>query len=178
MLPNVSLVLGGAASGKSDFAERLVLSERHRRPVYLATAQAFDDEMREKIRAHRAARGEGWQTREVPLDLPRALGALAPSDIALLDCATLWLSNLILADADVEAECAALLDALDALPCPLVVVSNEVGQGIVPDNALARRFRNAQGRLNRRLAERAGLVVAVMAGLPLVLKGALPGDGS
>jgi len=144
------------------------------RRIYIATAQAFDVEMRAKIDAHRTARGAGWHTVEAPLAAAAALQSCRAGDAVLLDCATLWLSNHLLADHDLETECAALLAALAGAPCPVVVVSNEVGMGIVPDNALARRFRSAQGRLNRDLAAQAALVVAVMAGLPMVLKGQLP----
>jgi len=175
-LPNLSIVLGGASSGKSDLAERLVLA-RGLSPVYLATAQPFDDEMSAKIVAHRATRGGLWQTVDCPLDAAGAIRALVPGQIALLDCATMWLSNHLLADSDLAQEESALMAALANAPCPVVVVTNEVGQGVVPDNALARRFRVAQGGLNRRLAERAGLVVAVMAGLPIVLKGQMPDEG-
>lgn len=167
----ITLVLGGAASGKSAHAERLV-TQTGRNKVYIATAQAFDTEMTAKIAAHRRQRGAGWRTVEEPLDLPAALSRVTVQDAVLIDCATLWLSNLILAEADVGAAQAALLGALDGCPAPVVIVSNEVGAGIVPDNALARRFRNAQGRLNQALAARADHVVAVMAGLPLVLKAA------
>lgn len=173
MLPNLTFVLGGANSGKSDLAERLVLGQGGR-PVYLATAQAFDDEMRAKITAHRAARGASWHTVECPTDLEAPLADRKNGDTVLIDCATLWLSNLMLADHDTDIACAGLLHALAQARAPVVVVSNEVGQGIVPDNALARRFRTAQGRLNRQLAAQAGLVVQVIAGLPLVLKGQLP----
>jgi len=174
MLPRLTLVLGGANSGKSDFAETLVKNSRLSR-IYIATAQAFDAEMQAKIDAHRAARGAGWTTVEAPLDLVDALENCAKGAAVLVDCATLWLSNHLLADHDLAGQGASLLAALARAPGPIVVVSNEVGMGIVPDNALARRFRTAQGRLNRDLAARAGLVVAVMAGLPLVLKGTLPG---
>lgn len=168
----LTLVLGGAGSGKSAYAEGLVTASG-RAPVYLATAEPWDDEMAARIAAHRAARAaDGWRTVEAPRDLPGALAGIAAGDAVLIDCATLWLSNLMLADADLPAAETALFAALAACPAPVVVVSNEVGLGIVPDNALARRFRYAQGGLNRRLAERAGLVVAVMAGLPLALKGA------
>lgn len=152
----------------------MLVLESGRRPVYIATAQAFDAEMKARITTHRAARGTLWQTHEAPLDVSAALATCGAGDAVLLDCATLWLSNHMLAGHEVGEQCDALLHGLAVARCPVVVVSNEVGQGIVPDNALARRFRDAQGRLNRRLAERAGLVVAVMAGLPLVLKGALP----
>lgn len=173
-LPPFTLVTGGAGSGKSDFAEGLVAGSGLS-PVHIATAEARDAEMAAKIAAHRAARaGSGWRNVEEPRDLPAALATMKPGEAALVDCATLWLSNLMLDGADLPAAEAALLAAIAAAPGPVVVVTNEVGWGIVPDNALARRFRAAQGGLNRRLAARAGLVVAVIAGLPLVLKGALP----
>lgn len=171
-LPPLSLVTGGARSGKSAFAERLVRLA----PAphgYIATAEAWDDEMRDRIARHRQDRGPDWHTIEAPLDLP---GALAQAQGAvLIDCATLWLTNHLLAGHDPDAAAAALLATLGRHPAPIVIVSNEVGWGIVPDNALARRFRDAQGRLNQQLAARADLVVAVIAGLPLALKGNLPG---
>ncbi|PKQ13801.1 MAG: bifunctional adenosylcobinamide kinase/adenosylcobinamide-phosphate guanylyltransferase [Alphaproteobacteria bacterium HGW-Alphaproteobacteria-1] len=173
MLPRLSLVLGGAASGKSVFAEGLVLRSG-RAPVYLATAEAHDAEMHEKLRRHRARRGSAWRTVEAPRDLAPALGGGTAREVVLMDCATMWLSNHLLAESDLAKAESALFAALDACPAPVVVVSNEVGLSVVPDNALARRFQNAQGALNQRLAERAGLVVNVIAGLPMVLKGALP----
>ncbi len=173
MLSRLSLVLGGAASGKSVFAEGLVAAAGGAR-LYLATAEAHDAEMRAKLDRHRARRGPAWRTLEAPRDLTPALGAARVDEVVLLDCATMWLSNHLLADSDmVEAE-AALFDALDACAAPVVVVSNEVGLSVVPENALARRFQNAQGALNQQLAARAGLVVNVIAGLPQVLKGHLP----
>ena len=172
-LPQFTLVLGGASSGKSTFAEALVLKEESA-PVYLATAQAFDAEMEEKIARHQKMRGSGWQTIEAPLDLVSPLNTITTGHTVLIDCATLWLTNLILAERESDDEASALIAAIGRCAAPVVVVSNEVGQGIVPENALARRFRNAQGRLNQRLAAEADLVVAVMAGLPMVLKGALP----
>jgi adenosylcobinamide kinase/adenosylcobinamide-phosphate guanylyltransferase len=172
-LHSLTLVLGGAASGKSTFAEGVVLATG-RAPIYIATAEAWDAEMADKIARHRTARGPVWRTIEAPRDLPAALASVTAADAVLIDCATLWLTNIILSDADLPAAEAALFAALAACSAPVVIVSNEVGQGIVPDNALARRFRNAQGGLNQRLAARAGTVVAVMAGLPLVLKGSLP----
>ncbi len=172
-LPHLTLVLGGAASGKSAFAESLVLLASDA-PTYIATAQVFDDEMAEKIRLHKKSRGAGWTTIEAPIDVAAPLSAAKSGEVILLDCATLWLTNVILADHDVAAHAATLLDALAHCAAPVVVVSNEVGQGIVPDNALSHKFRNAQGRLNQQLAAQADLVVAVMAGLPLPLKGDLP----
>ena len=173
MLPDLSLVLGGARSGKSAFAERLVLSAA-RTPVYVATAEAWDDEMRARIASHRTARGAAWRTVEAPRDVAGVLAAAAADEAVLVDCATLWLTNHLLAEADLDRQTEVLLDAVATCAAPVVIVSNEVGWSIVPENALARAFRDAQGRLNQRLATEAGLVVAVMAGLPLVLKGHLP----
>lgn len=169
-LPPLTLVTGGAASGKSRLAEARVLG-CGRAPVYIATAQAWDDEMRAKIARHRARRS-GWREIETPTDLPGALSTLTGAEAGLVDCLTLWLTNVMLADLDLHVAEDALCDALAASVAPVVCVTNEVGQGIVPDNALGRRFREAQGRLNQRIAAQAHCVVAVMAGLPLVLKGA------
>jgi adenosylcobinamide kinase/adenosylcobinamide-phosphate guanylyltransferase len=174
-LPGLSLVIGGARSGKSRLAERLVTASGRPRH-YIATAQAWDDEMRARIAAHKHDRGADWITHEVPRAVAETLATLPADHVVLLDCATLWLTNVLLAEADMAQECAALLTALTACKAPVVVVSNEVGWGIVPDNALARAFRDHQGRLNQQIAAAAGLVIGVMAGLPMVLKGRLP-DG-
>lgn len=171
-LSKLTLVLGGAASGKSGFAERLCFQTAKTR-TYLATSQAFDDEMRAKISAHRIQRGPDWTTIEAPLDVAGVLETRTKGEIVLLDCATLWLSNILLAERDERTAGTDLLAALATCPAQIVVVSNEVGHGIVPDNALARQFRNAQGRLNQMLAAQADLVVHVIAGLPQVLKGDL-----
>ena len=172
-LSKLSLVIGGAASGKSAFAEGLVTAACDR-PVYLATSQIFDDEMGAKVARHREMRGANWITIEEPLDIAAAL-ARAPEGVpVLLDCATLWLTNVMLGDHDTDRAETAFLSAITGAGRPVVVVSNETGAGIVPDNALARRFRNAQGKLNQAIAARADLVVTVIAGLPLVLKGQLP----
>lgn len=172
-LPRLTLVIGGARSGKSRYAESLIMRSGRAR-VYIATAEAWDDEMRQRIQAHIADRGPDWRTLEAPQDLPLALSTVAADEVVLLDCATLWLTNRMLADADLRAETTTLLDALQHCPAPVVVVSNEVGWSIVPENALARAFRDAQGRLNQALAQQADLAIAVMAGLPLALKGPLP----
>ena len=166
----VTLVLGGARSGKSRYAERLITALP--RPwLYVATAEASDAEMAARIASHRAQRGDGWDTVEAAHDLSGAL-AHAPKDAAILvDCLTLWLSNRMLAGADVDAEASRIEHALDARTSPVVLVSNEVGLGIVPDNALARRFRDLQGRLNQRFAARADRVILMVAGLPLAAKG-------
>nr|WP_234050268.1 MULTISPECIES: bifunctional adenosylcobinamide kinase/adenosylcobinamide-phosphate guanylyltransferase [unclassified Xanthobacter] len=164
------LVLGGARSGKSGEAERLVTAEAG--PwAYLATAEALDKEMAERIALHRAQRGDGWQTHDTPLALARTLDALPPGQPALVDCLTLWLTNHLLADHDLDAEAAGLEDALTRRRGLTVCVANEVGLGIVPDNALARRFRDAAGRLNQRLARKADQVLFMVAGLPMVVKG-------
>ncbi len=173
MHPNLTFVLGGAASGKSSFAEQLVVSLGKKR-VYLATSQVFDDEMKNKVQKHVVQRGAGWETIEAPLDLSNALARLGADQICLIDCATMWLSNNLLAENDLEQAQAELLEAVQNCPAQILIVSNEVGHGIVPDNALARKFREAQGRLNISLAAQADLVVQVTAGLPLVLKGQLP----
>ncbi|NDR55919.1 bifunctional adenosylcobinamide kinase/adenosylcobinamide-phosphate guanylyltransferase [Aliiruegeria sabulilitoris] len=175
MTSQITLVLGGASSGKSAFAEGLARSTGFKR-IYLATSQAFDAEMAAKIAAHRQMRGAGWDTVEAPHELAETLSGQPSGHIILLDCATMWLSNRLLAEVDPETEFDALIAALESCASPVVVVSNEVGQGIVPDTPLSRRFRDLQGRLNRQIAAKAGLVVAVMAGLPLTLKGTLPED--
>ena len=166
----VCLVLGGARSGKSDVAEAAVL-ETGLQPVYLATAQARDGEMDERIARHRARRGPAWITVEEPLDLVGALAAHAgPGRAVLVDCLTLWLANLMAAGHDPGAEGDRLAAALGAATGPVVLVSNEVGQGIVPDNALARRFRDEAGLLHQKVAGLAGRVLFVTAGLATTLK--------
>ncbi len=163
-IPRLTLVLGGARSGKSRYAEALLPAPPR---IYIATAQAFDGEMRARIAEHRARREAGWQTVEAPLELATALDVEAP---VLVDCLTLWLSNLMLQGHDVEQAAAGLLAALGRRTAPTVLVSNEVGLGIVPDNALARRFRDEAGRLHQTLAGLAGRVVFMVAGLPMTLK--------
>ncbi len=166
-ISNLILVLGGARSGKSTFAEQIVGS--FPKPyVYVATASAGDAEMADRIDQHRARRGEGWETREAQTDLEAAFDGDAP---LLLDCLTLWLSNLMFAEADIEAETTKLLNLVARRGGPVVMVSNEVGMGLVPDNALGRRFRDAQGLLNQRIAARAERVAFVASGLPIWLKG-------
>lgn len=165
----LTLVLGGARSGKSRYAEKLI--EATPGPwTYIATAQAWDDEMRERIALHRARRSAEWTTVDAPIDLPQALRA-APQDRAILvDCLTLWLTNVMLADRDVAKARGELLDACRSVSAPLVMVSGEVGLGIVPENALARRFRDELGALNQALAQEAQHVVLTVAGLPLTVK--------
>ena len=167
----MSLILGGARSGKSRYAEALVTAEPA--PwIYIATAETFDDEMTERIAEHQRRRGPGWTTIEAPRDLAATIGQnMASGRSILVDCLTLWLSNVMLAERSIESETDRLLAALEhAAGSRLVLVSNEVGLGIVPDNALARRFRDAQGRLNQRVAALSDHVVLMAAGLPMVLK--------
>ena len=169
-LPCVTLVLGGARSGKSRHAERLVEAAASC-GTYCATAEAGDGEMAERIAAHRARRGSFWRTVEAPLALPAALAAEAASERpVLVDCLTLWLSNLLLAGKEPGREAEALCRTLREAAGPVVLVSNEVGMGLVPETPLGRRFRDAAGRLNQDVAALADRVVFVAAGLPLVLK--------
>jgi adenosylcobinamide kinase/adenosylcobinamide-phosphate guanylyltransferase len=171
--PASLLVLGGARSGKSGFAQRQVEAALAgvRVPVFIATAQAYDAEMTARIAAHVAARDARWITRDAPLDLAEAIAEEArPERILLVDCLTLWLTNVMLRGDDVEARSASLAALVPRLRGSVVFVSNEVGGGIVPDNALARRFRDAQGRLNQAMAAACGTVVLVTAGLPTLLK--------
>jgi adenosylcobinamide kinase/adenosylcobinamide-phosphate guanylyltransferase len=165
----VTLVLGGARSGKSRHAEGLITAAPP--PwIYVATAHAGDAEMAERIALHRANRPNGWVTYEAQNDLVLAIADSPPHAPLLVDCLTLWLSNRMLADAEIERDIDALEGALDRRESSIVLVSNEVGSGIVPENALARRFRDVQGRLNQRIAARAQRVVLMVAGLPLTLK--------
>ena len=168
-MARVSLILGGARSGKS--ARALVLAGKPPH-VFIATAEALDGEMAERIRLHQAARGETWGLVEEPLELAQAIRAHAAEGVTLLiDCLTLWLSNMMHHERDVAAEIDALVAALAVVPCRVVLVSNEIGMGLAPMNALGRDFRDAQGRLNQRIAAVADHVEFVAAGLPLVLKG-------
>ena len=171
-LPPLTLILGGARSGKSARAESLIAG--HGLPAtYIATAETYGDpEMIERIALHRARRGHAWRTVEAPLDLTEAIRASPAGEPILIDCLTLWLTNVMLDDSlDVALACQSLLETLSTHPGPLVCVMSEVGLGIVPDNALARRFRDASGRLSQDLAAVAQRVEMVMAGLPLRLKG-------
>lgn len=167
-LPKITLVLGGARSGKSRYAEALI---GDRTAIYLATGEARDAEMAERIRAHRERRSAQWTTREAPLDLAGALQAAdQPGRPILVDCLTLWLSNLMGAERSPAAETRSLIARLPQVASPVIFVSNEVGLGLVPDNALAREFRDHAGRLHQEIAAIANRVVFVAAGLPLILK--------
>lgn len=170
MIPESSiyLVTGGARSGKSALAERLVArlaQQAGTGAIYIATAQAYDDEMTQRIGLHRARRDAGWRTIEEPRDLARALNDSDGQGVRLVDCLTLWLANME-GRADVGALCA----SLRAQQSPVVLVTNELGQGIVPDNALARRFRDDHGWMNQAVADIATEVWMAVSGLPLRLK--------
>ena len=170
-LPPVTLVLGGARSGKSAFAERVVERASATR-LYLATGQAWDDEMRDRIASHKNRRGEGWDTIEAPLELAQALETNARADRpVLVDCLTLWVTNLMLGEHDIGKAFDGLAATIPTLKGPVVLVSNEVGLGIVPDNAMARAFRDQAGRLHQLIAGLADEVHFVAAGLPLKMKG-------
>lgn len=172
-LPQRTLVLGGASSGKSAFAESLCVNSGLSR-VYVATSRIWDDEMRAKVDRHKDMRGAGWHTIETPDGLD-ALRDIGPDEVVLLDCLTMWLNNQMMQDGiDIWQAWDAAAAHIATCPAPVVMVSNEVGHGIVPDNKLARQFRDAQGRLNQKVASQADLVVNVIAGLPQVLKGQLP----
>ncbi len=168
-LPAVTFVLGGARSGKSLYAERLL--DAYAGKVYLATAEAGDAEMAARIEEHKKRRGPGWQTIEEPLDLAGALaGHSRPGQPVLVDCLTLWLANIMAAGKDSDAETGALVETLKTLAGPVVLVSNEVGLGIVPDNALARAYMDNAGRMNQAVAAAAAKVVVMHAGLAQILK--------
>ncbi|CAM5772505.1 adenosylcobinamide kinase/adenosylcobinamide phosphate guanyltransferase [Labrys miyagiensis] len=165
--PRLTLVLGGARSGKSRHAEALIAA--HPAPwTYIATAQAFDEEMGQRIAEHQARRNESWRTVDAPLALPEAIAA--SEGPVLVDCLTLWLTNLMLGEHALKPAFDSLAGALGAAGGPVVLVSNEVGLSIVPENALARAFRDEQGRLNQQIAALCDRVVFTVAGLPMVVK--------
>ncbi len=167
----VSLVLGGGRSGKTARALSLAATPPH---IYIATAQALDGEMERRIAAHKAERGASWQLIEEELDLVGAIRAVPPGTTALVDCLTLWLSNLMHHERDVRQEIEILAEALSQTPTRVILVSNEIGMGLVPMEKLSRAFRDEQGWLNQRIAAVADHVEFVVAGLPMTMKG----DGS
>lgn len=173
-MPNFNesiLVIGGARSGKSQHAQKLAEDARPRR-TFIATAEMLDDEMSERIARHRADRGEAWRTVEAPISLCAAIEQeCAEQRSVLVDCLTLWLSNIMHAEFDVDDEVQRLAKTVQVVSTPLIIVSNEVGMGIVPETPLGRKFRDAQGRLNQEIAQACDRVDFVAAGLPLRLKG-------
>jgi adenosylcobinamide kinase / adenosylcobinamide-phosphate guanylyltransferase len=169
----VTLLLGGARSGKSHYAQRL--GQQAERVVFVATAQAGDDEMRRKIDLHRSSRPEHWRTVEEPLALAEAIALHGPAcDLLIIDCLTFFAANLLEAGAGESVSVDALCSALQSPPCSVVLVSNEAGMGVVPEYVLGRRFRDLLGEMNQRVAAVASHVLLMVAGLPLVLKGSVP----
>ena len=169
----VTLLLGGARSGKSHYAQQL--GEQAERVVFVATARAGDDEMRRKIDLHRSSRPQHWQTVEEPLALAETIAHHGPAcDLLIIDCLTFFAANLLEAGGDEPASIDALCTALQSPPCSVVLVSNEVGSGVVPEYASGRRFRDLLGEMNQRVARVASDVLLLVAGLPLALKGAVP----
>lgn len=167
------LVLGGARSGKSSFAESAVLAHAKstgRNPVYLATAEAFNDEMRDRIALHIAQRADQWHTIQEPVDMTSALSAVPENSIVLIDCLTIWLNNLLHYDMPAEEAIAQLCQQLQTPTCPIVLVSNEIGLGLVPMDQLSRQFRDLSGKMNQHVAKIVDKVTFVAAGLPLIMK--------
>ncbi len=171
--PRLTLVLGGVSSGKTKFAERLIEKGKGQ-PVYIATAEPIDDEMRRKIERHQKSRGSSWRTIDAPFDVASALAECSPGDTALIDGTAVWLSNHVHANKDAAVACDELLKALEHADFPIVVVSDEIGLGGIADNSLTRLFVQLHGELNQQLAARAEFAIVVHAGLPLVLKGEMP----
>jgi len=166
----ITLILGGTRSGKSSFAQKLA-EESENQLVYIATAEAFDQEMAERIKRHQHDRGPDWQTIEESRDIAATIAARSSPQVTILvDCLTIWLSNLMLTDTDIEAASEKLIDALKAAPGSVILVSNEVGSGIVPESPLGRKFRDEAGRMNQRVAAVSNNVALIVAGLPLWLK--------
>lgn len=168
-MKKITLVTGGAKSGKSRYAEGIAKAPDGS-AIYIATGQAFDAEMSERIAAHKVQRGAGWITVEEPIDLCGALTRTDGQDVRLVDCMTLWLSNVFLAEMDWQAALDEVLETLEAQQSPVVLVTNEVGWGIVPMSEVGRRYRDASGVMNQRIAAIADRVVLVSCGLPLMLK--------
>ena len=172
MATNFTLVLGGAGCGKSLWAENFILLQTSK-AIYVATALAFDSEMEEKISLHRSRRGKEWITIEEHLKLKNRLSDLSQKSPILVDCVTMWLSNLLLENIDIKQESNELCQYLKTHRGQIVIVSNEVGQSVIPETKMGRRFQRAQGQLNQDLAAIADTVVFIVAGLPVVLKGSL-----
>lgn len=173
--PKVMLITGGARAGKSRYAERL-MTARPAHHVVIATAAAGDAEMAERIARHKAERDKSWETIEQPISVRAAIrNAARPDRIVLVDCLTLWISNLMGEGRDIEVEMQGLVGTLKIAAGPVIIVSNEVGLGIVPDNPLARAFRDNLGRANQLVAAASEVTVFMAAGIPIVLKGTLPG---
>ncbi len=163
-------ITGGARSGKSSFAITKASGFKGKK-AYIATAEALDEEMEERIKKHKKDRGEDWDTYEEPLHISKVIEKIGDKySVVLLDCLTLWLSNLIMNNMDIEEEINTFVCSLSAIHCPLYIVSNEVGMGIVPENEIARRFRDMAGMLNQEVAEKADEVYMMVSGIPVKLK--------
>lgn len=171
---STTLIIGGCRSGKSRHALKLAESAAGRRNLFVATCRPHDDEMRRRVQRHQRERGDRWQTVEEPVDIVEVIQQEGPkADIVLIDCLTLWVSNLMMAceDDDRVIEKMELLgEVMAAPPCPMILVTNEVGTGIVPENALARRFRDLTGWCNQKVAAGCGLVILMVAGIPVNIK--------
>ena len=172
-LPHLTLILGGASSGKSEYAEMLVLNSG-KRPVYLATATPGDQEMADRIAVHRSRRGENWRLVEAPLGADLVISRCAADEVLLFECATFWLLNQVSGTGAPPTALDELLSALHNSPCPTIVVSNEISLGVVPQDSVTREFLNLHGMVNRLLANLADTVLFVTAGLPMALKGQIP----
>lgn len=174
MAGSITLITGGVKSGKSAYALKLGQGQGAK-PVFIATATAGDDEMARKIAAHKAERAGRWQTCEEPNDIAGVLERIAPEfDVVLIDCLTLWVSNLLtlqnLGDDEIEAAFSGLMEALKSAICPVIVVTNEVGLGIMPADRLSRRYQNLLGAVNRRIAGLADNVYMMISGIPIKIK--------
>ena len=170
---HVTFILGGARSGKSAFAEEIcqkLAAAENKQLIYIATAEAFDQEMQERIDLHIHRRGDHWQTINTPLDLPDQIRNLTSDQVALVDCLTIWLNNLIYHEKNIHHALDDLSQALKAAPCPVMLVSNEIGLGLVPMDKLSRRFRDHSGTMNQQIAALASTVYFVAAGLPIKMK--------
>lgn len=175
---NTTLVIGGCRSGKSSHALHLADRIGKTRKIFLATCIPRDDEMHQRVFRHQAERGEGWMTVETPLYLSKAIGDIGPNaDVLLVDCLTLWVSNLMMEQADpdapedlIAAQTLFLVESLQTAACPVILVTNEVGAGIVPDNPLAREFRDIVGKVNQKIAAAADHVVWMVSGIPVKIK--------
>jgi len=172
----ILLITGGCRSGKSAFALRYA-EKNYDRKIYLATAEALDGEMRERIEKHRQKRGPAWRTLEEPLEIEKVFESYGESaDVILLDCVTLWISNLMMKNLDADkilSHAEKALDSIIASPSDVILVSNEVGWGIVPENKLARDFRDIAGRVNQKIASAAESVIILVSGIPMCIKGDL-----
>ena len=164
-----TLIIGAAASGKSQYAED-ILNNNVGKKLYLASANIYDKEMQEKVNKHRDRRGSEWTTIAEPLDAVHYIENLNIKEIMLFDCATMWLTNHFLEKSNIIYEIDLLVNSIKSSKGSIITVTNEVGSGIVPDNSMAREFRELQGKLNQKLATVASLVVTVIAGIPLILK--------